>query len=242
MPSLLFVRCWSSRASGVSFVFPCKPKKPSQFTQRFFVTCITSIAERTSRNFQYSSSQNIDFFFHMGACPLASFGTERLPGPFPKITFKSLTISNISSPVWRLGLPRTYASPLKCLPFFFNWCLGERNRWCPKYTTFLLLSKYILSISPKQCVHALYPLFVCPERLLRAGQSLMVTNSNARRSNSSYLYSSHTRTPSVYHSCLSSSTNGLRYTSMSLPGCFGPWISTGIIINFRFMHNQGGRL
>jgi hypothetical protein len=29
---------------------------------------------------------------------------------------------------------------------------------------------------------------------------------------------------------------------MSLPGCFGPWMSTGIIMNFRFMHNQGGRL
>ena len=40
----------------------------------------------------------------------------------------------------------------------------------------------------------------------------------------------------------SSSTNGLRYTSMSLPGCFGPWISTGIIIYFCFIHNQVGRL
>ena len=25
-------------------------------------------------------------------------------------------------------------------------------------------------------------------------------------------------------------------------GCLGPWMSTGIIMNFRFMHNQGGRL
>ena len=42
---------------------------------------------------------------------------------------------------------------------------------------------YILSVSSKQCVHAWYPLFVCPKRLLRAGQSLMVTNSNAFRLN-----------------------------------------------------------
>jgi hypothetical protein len=27
-----------------------------------------------------------------------------------------------------------------------------------------------------------------------------------------------------------------------LPGCFGSWISTGIIMNFRFMHIQPGRL
>src|SRR3954468_7256720 len=61
----------------------------------------------------------------------------------------------------------------------------------------LIASKYILAVPSKQCVHALYPLFVCPERLLRAGQSLMVTNNNARRSNSSYLFSSHTRTPGL---------------------------------------------
>jgi hypothetical protein len=91
-------------------------------------------------------------------------------------------------------------------------------------------------------VHALYPLFVCPERLLRVGQSLMVIKSNARRSNGSCLCSSLARTPGLAYNCKSSSTNGLRYTSMSLPGCFGPWMSTDIIINFRFMHNQGGRL
>src|SRR5215218_6588251 len=105
---------------------------------------------------------------------------------------------------------------------------------------FQLFSKYLLSVSSKQCVHALYPLFVCPEMLLRAGQSLMVTNNNARRSNSCSVCSSHTRTPGSAHNSKSSSTNDLRYTSMSLPGCFGPWISTGIIMNFRFMHNQGG--
>src|ERR1041385_33650 len=99
--------------------------------------------------------------------------------------------------------------------------LVGRNRRCPRYTFLLQLGKYILSVSSKQCVHALYPLFVCPKRLLRAGQSLMVTNSNARRSNSSCLFSSHTRTPFPFHSCKSSSTNGLRYTSMSLPGCLG---------------------
>ena len=97
-------------------------------------------------------------------------------------------------------------------------------------------------MSAKQCVHSWYPLFVCPERLLRAGQSLMVTNSNACRLNSFCLCSSHVRTSFSFHSYKSSSTNGLRYTSMSLPGCLGPWMRTGIIMNFRFMHIQGGRL
>src|SRR4051812_47110418 len=135
-----------------------------------------------------------------------------------------------------------HAIPLKCLPFFLKGCLAKRNRRCSLYTFFLQCSKYILAVSSKQCVHALYPLFDCPERLLRAGQSLIVTKSNARRLNSSYLCSSHTRIPGPCHNCKSSSTNGLWYTSMSLPGCFGPWINTGIIMNFRFMHNQGGRL
>src|SRR5215216_3605922 len=121
-------------------------------------------------------------------------------------------------------------------------CLLGRNRRCPRHTFFLHLSRYILSVSSKQCVHAWYPLFVCPERLLRAGQSLMVTNSNACRSNSYCLCSSHTHTPFPIHSCKSSSTNGLRYTSMSLSGCLGPWMRTGVIMNFRFMHSQGGRL
>ena len=84
-----------------------------------------------------------------------------------------------------------------------------KNRRCPRYTFFLQLAKYILSVSSKQCMHARYPLFVCPERLLRAGQSLMVTNSNAFRSNSSPMCSSHARTPVPFHSCKSSSTNGL---------------------------------
>src|SRR3954467_9655764 len=116
------------------------------------------------------------------------------------------------------------------------------NRRCPRYTFLLQLGKYIFSVSSKQCVHALYPLFVCPERLLRAGQSLMVTNNNARRSNSSCLCSSPTRTPGLAHNSKSSSTNGLRYTPMSLSSCLGPWISTDIIMNFRFMLFQGGRL
>lgn len=105
-----------------------------------------------------------------------------------------------------------------------------------------ILSRYILLVSAKQSVHAWYPLFVYPERLLRAGQSLMVTNNNTCRLNSSCLCSSHTRTPFPFHNYKSSSTNGLRYTSMSLPGCLGPWMRIGIIMNFRFMHIQGGRL
>src|SRR4051812_17205046 len=110
------------------------------------------------------------------------------------------------------------------------------------YTFFLQLSRYILSVSAKQCVHAWYPLFVCPERLLRARQSLMVTKSKACRSNSSFLCSSHTRTSFAFQNYKRSSTNGLRYTSMSLPGYLGPWMRTDIIMNFYFMHFQGGRL
>jgi hypothetical protein len=128
------------------------------------------------------------------------------------------------------------------LPFFLTGRLVVRNRRCPKYTTFLYFSKYVPSVLSKRCVHTLYPLFVCPERLLRAGQLLMVTKSNARRSNGSFLCSSHARTPGLAHNYKSSSTNGLRYTSMSLSGCFGPWMSTDIIINFCFMHNQWERL
>jgi hypothetical protein len=178
----------------------------------------------------------------MGVCMLASFEIDWLLGPFPKITYKSLTIPNTTSPIQWIGFLRWSAFPLKCLPFFLKGCLIERNRWCPGYTFILYLSKYILSVSPKQCVHALSPWYVCLERLLRAGQSLMVTNNNAHRSNSSRFCSSHTHTPSLCHNYKSSSTNGLRCTAMSLPGCFGPWMSTDIIMNFYFMHNQGGRL
>jgi hypothetical protein len=128
------------------------------------------------------------------------------------------------------------------LPFFLTECMVIRNQQCPKYTIFLHFSKYIPSVLSKQCMHALYPLFVCPERLLRVGQPLMVMKSNARRSNGSCLCSYHAHVPGLAHNYKSSSTNGLRYTSMSLLACFGPWMSTGIIINFRFMHNQGGRL
>jgi hypothetical protein len=87
----------------------------------------------------------------------------------------------------------------------------------------------------------LYPLFDYPERLLRADQSLIVTNNNAHRSKCFYLYSSHTRTHVLLHKSRSSSTKGLRYTSMMFPGCFGPCMSSGIIMNFHFMHNHGRR-
>ena len=184
----------------------------------------------------------MDFFFHMGMWPLASFETGWLPGPFPNITFTSLTISRTSSPVRLRGLVWWSALPLKCLPFFLTGWFAGRNHRCPRYTTLRHFFKNIPFMSPKQCVHALYPLFDCPERLLRASQSLIVTNNNARRSKWSCLCSSHTRTPGLFHKSRSSSTSGLRYTSMSLPGCFGLWMSTGIIINLCFMHNQGGRL
>jgi hypothetical protein len=132
--------------------------------------------------------------------------------------------------------------PLKCLPLFLRaWFDGRNQRWS-MYTTFWHFFKNIPSMSWKQCVHALYPLFDYPERLLRAGQSLIIMNNNAHRSKCSSLYSFHTRTPVLLHKSRSSSTNGLRYTSMSFLCCFGPWMGTSIIMNFHFMHSHGGRL
>src|SRR3954468_9634557 len=128
------------------------------------------------------------------------------------------------------------------LAFLSHDMIGRQKLTTPQVHNLLTFIQIYTLVLSKQCVHALYPLFDCPEMLLRAGQSLMVTKSNARRSNSSCLSSSHTCTPGLAHSSKSSSTNGLRYTSMSLPGCLGPWMSTGIMMNFRFMHNQGGRL
>ena len=70
----------------------------------------------------------------------------------------------------------------------------------------------------------------------------MVPKSNARRLKCFSACASHIPTPSSFHNNRRSSISGFRYTSISLPGCFGPGISTGIIMNFRFIHNQGGRL
>ena len=128
------------------------------------------------------------------------------------------------------------------LALFHTACLMGRNwRW-PMYTIFLQWVNHILSVSSKQCVHALYPLFECLDKLLRAGQSLIVTNNNACRLKFSCLYSSHIRTPSLRQSNKSSWANGLRYISVSFLGCFGTGISTGIMMNFRFMQSHGGRL
>jgi hypothetical protein len=158
----------------------------------------------------------------MGACPLASFRTGWLPGPFPTITCTSLTILNTSSPLWFSGFVWWSVLPLKCLPLFLRAWFNRRNQRWPMYTTFRYFFKNITSRSSKQCAHALYPVFDYPKRLLRANQSLIVTNNNARRSKCSYLYSSHTHMPMVLHNYKSFSTNGLRYTSMLFLGCFGP--------------------
>ena len=127
-------------------------------------------------------------------------------------------ICKISLEICKMGITFAYELGLKSFLYEKSSTRKVRSE----------LSKYILPVSSKQCVHARYPLFVCPERLLRAGQSLMVTNSNACRWNSYCLCSSHTHTLFPFHSCKSSSTNGLRYTSMSLSGCLEPWMSTNI--------------
>jgi hypothetical protein len=50
-PSHSSICCNSYRASSVSFVFLYTPRNPIRLTQRFFVTCITSIELRTSKTF-----------------------------------------------------------------------------------------------------------------------------------------------------------------------------------------------
>src|SRR5215216_156830 len=89
------------------------------------------------------------------------------------------------------GLLPVICLAFEMLAFISTLMVGRKKSTMPRYTFFLHLSKYILSVSSKQCVHEWYPLFVYPERLLRAGQSLMVTNNNACRLNSSCLCSSH---------------------------------------------------
>ena len=120
-----------------------------------------------------------------------------LPDPFLKITSRSFTMLKTSLPLRCIDFVRWSAWPLKCLPFFRTGCLMGRNRRWPMYTIFLQWVNHILSVSSKQSVHALYLLFECPDKLLRACQSLIVTNSNARRLKFSCLYSSHIRTPSL---------------------------------------------
>ena len=86
----------------------------------------------------------------------------------------------LTSSVARLG--QVVCLPFKMLAFLsYGWFAGRNRRW-PRYMTFRYFFKNIPLMSLKRCVHALYPLFDCPERLLRAGQSLIVTNNNARRS------------------------------------------------------------
>src|SRR5438128_5967467 len=55
----------------------------------------------------------------------------------------------------------------------------------------------------------------------------------------SCLNSSHTSSPS-FHIFAMSSSNGSRNTSISFPGCFGPWISIDSIRYFRFIHSHEG--
>jgi hypothetical protein len=115
------------------------------------------------------------------------------------------------------GFLRFTPTPSKCfIPSSLNGYLGERNRRWLKYTTFLLYLTYVLQVSSKIYVRAWNPLFF-PGRLPSVGQSLMVTNNNAHRLMVSFLSSSHTCTHFSSHNVLRSSTNGLRYTSMSLP-------------------------
>src|SRR6266508_1643199 len=69
----------------------------------------------------------------------------------------------------------------------------------------------------------------------------MATKIMARSVKHSCLNSSHTSSPS-FHSFAISSSNGSRNTSISFPGCFGPWISIDSIRYFYFIHSHEGML
>lgn len=137
---------------------------------------------------------------------------------------RSFTRANMTFPLRCLGLVQRSSFCSKCLPFFRNGWLEIRNQWWPMYTTCLQCFIYVLSVLSIQWVQALYPLFDCSDKLLCAGQSLMLTNSNSCRLNYSCLSSSYTGTPSFFPGSFRCSSNGLRYTTMSLPGCSWHWI------------------
>src|SRR6266542_2217423 len=69
----------------------------------------------------------------------------------------------------------------------------------------------------------------------------MVTKIMSRSVKQYYLNSYHTSSPS-FHSFSISSSKGLRNTSISFLGCFGPWISIDSIRYFRFIHSHEGML
>ena len=64
----------------------------------------------------------------------------------------------------------------------------------------------------------------------------MACNVKSLRSNSSQT----SFTPGFQSFCRSS-TNGLKYTSIRSPGCFGPETKIDNIKYFHFLHSQGGR-
>jgi hypothetical protein len=175
-------------ASSVSLAFPYTPMKLacSHKDSLSGASRRSHCGSLTSRTCQKGSFQNMNFFFHMGVSLLASFRASWLLGPFPKTTSTSLTILNISLPLWLSSFVRRSALPWKCLPLFPRVWFNGRNWWWPMFMNFQYFFKNIPSMSWKQCMHALYPLFDCSERLLRVDQSLIVMNNNARRSKCSY--------------------------------------------------------
>src|SRR5437016_14547490 len=69
----------------------------------------------------------------------------------------------------------------------------------------------------------------------------MATKIMARSVKHSCLNSSHTSSSSS-HSFAISSSKGSRNTSISFPGCLGPWISIDRIRYFHFIHSHEGML
>ena len=118
----------------------------------------------------------MDFFFHMGMCPLASSGIGSLPRPFPNTTFISLTIWSTSSPVRLRGLVWWFALPLKYLPFFHTrWFTGRNWRW-PRYATFRHFFKNTQSRSHNSvCMHYIPCLTSLKDYLEQANHWLLQT-------------------------------------------------------------------
>ena len=139
--------------------------------------------------------------------------------------------------------PATRPRPvcLACASFghqhLYPWDMGRKHQW-RRYTHFFELYSHILSVSSKQWTQFFSPL-LCPDRQRSAGRSLIVTNNMTRRVKYSRLYSSQMSTP-WDQSSLRSSTNGLRYTSMSLPGYFGPKMHINVIARLLWAWDQNG--
>ena len=200
----------------MSLGLPYMPMKPSRFTQRFLVRCIMSITH---------------------GCMTVGVIRNRLA--VRSLSKDYLHIIDhieyiLTCSVARLGL--VVCLIFKMLAFLSYGVICKKKSSMAKVHNLSTLFKNIFYYHQSSaCMHYIPYLIVLKVYLELANHSLLCNN--ARRSKCSCLCSSYTRTPDLFHKSKSSSSSGLRYTSMSLLGCFRPWMSTSIIINLRFIQN-----